>query len=92
MSTARRAEVEAGRFSASRERFATVLAFLDGAEAAAASHAELEDRLQVESRELFRQLYQDHLDLRAVREHRVAVASAPTGWPGLESRPATPGH
>ncbi|MDQ3153997.1 MAG: ISKra4 family transposase [Actinomycetota bacterium] len=76
MSTARRAEVEAGRFSASRERFATVLAFLDGAEAAAASHAELEDRLQVESRELFRQLYQDHLDLRAVREHRVAVVGA----------------
>ncbi len=76
MSTGGGAEPEAGGFSASRERFATVLAFLDGTEAAAASHAELEEHLQVQSRELFRQLFQDHLDLRASREKRVAVLGA----------------
>jgi hypothetical protein len=64
---------EANGFGASREQFATVLAFLDGAEAAALSHAELETRLQVEGRELFRLLFQDHLDLRASREQRVTV-------------------
>jgi len=42
---------QADSFSASQERFEAVLAFLDGAEAAAVSHAELEDRLQVQSRE-----------------------------------------
>ncbi|MGH3452361.1 MAG: ISKra4 family transposase [Haloechinothrix sp.] len=67
---------EAGGFAASRERFATVLAFLDGAEAGALSHSELEDRLDVEGRELLRQLAQDHLDLRAVRERRVEVIGA----------------
>jgi hypothetical protein len=70
------AEREVGGFTASRDRFTTVLAFLDGAQAAAASHAELEECLQVQSRELFRQLYQDHLDLRAARERRVAVLGA----------------
>ena len=73
MSTAEPAMSEANGFGASREQFATVLAFLDGAEAAALSHAELETRLQVDSRELFRLLFQDHLDLRASRERRVTV-------------------
>jgi hypothetical protein len=36
------------------------------------THAELEDHLQVESREVFRQLLQDHLDLRAQREPKLA--------------------
>lgn len=76
MSTAGHVVVPLEGFTASREQFATVLAFLDGAEAAAASHGELEDRLQVQSRELFRRLYQDHLDLRATRERRVEVVSA----------------
>ncbi len=76
MSTAGHVVVPLEGFTASREQFATVLAFLDGAEAAAASHGELEDRLQVQSRELFRRLYQDHLDLRATRERRVQVVSA----------------
>ena len=45
-----------------------MLAFLDEAEAAAASRADLEERLQADARELFRRLYQDHLDLRARRK------------------------
>ena len=56
----------ASKFAASRERFDMVLAFLDGAAAAALSHADLEDRLEVEGRQLVRQLFQDHLDLRAL--------------------------
>ncbi len=70
------AAVQVGGFTASCERFITVLGFLDGAEAAAVSHAELEDHLQVAGRELLCQLFQDHLDLRATREARVVVHGA----------------
>lgn len=35
------------------------------------THAELEDRLSADARELFRQLFQDHLDLRAEHEERL---------------------
>jgi hypothetical protein len=59
-------------FSCSRERFETVLAWLDGAEAGVLSHAELETRLSHDHRELFRQLVQDHLDLRALREAKIS--------------------
>jgi hypothetical protein len=59
-------------FEESRERFETILAWLSGPESGAVTHAELEAHLQVASRELFRQLVQDHLDLRAEREPRLA--------------------
>jgi len=59
-------------FDESRERFETILVWLSGPEAAGLTHAELEARLQVASRELFCQLVQDHLDLRAEREPRLA--------------------
>jgi len=68
--------VQTGVFTASRERFDTVLAFLDGTEAGALSHSELEERLDIEGRRLLRQLFQDHLDLRAMRERRVQVVGA----------------
>ena len=63
------AAVEA--FTASWELFESVVGFLDGTQAAGLEHAELETRLQTRSRELFRQLMQDHLDLRAQREQRL---------------------
>lgn len=44
--------------------------FLRGAEAAGATHQELEVRLDSAGRELICQLLQDHLDLRAARECR----------------------
>lgn len=69
-------DVQASGFTASRERFDTVLAFLDSTDAAVLSHAQLEDRLDVEGRELLRQLFQDHLELRAVRESRVEITDA----------------
>ena len=59
-------------FTDSRNRFEAVLSWLESAPASALSHGELEDRLQVDARELFRQLLQDHLDLRAQSEARIA--------------------
>ena len=59
-------------FDQSRERFETVLAWLSGPESAGLTHAELEDHLQVASREVFCQLLQDHLDLRAQQEPKLA--------------------
>ena len=76
MSAAGHRDVQAGGFTASRERFDTVLGFLGGTDAAVLSHSQLEDRLDVEGRQLLHQLFQDHLELRAVRESRVEVTDA----------------
>jgi hypothetical protein len=76
-------------FAGSRGRFETVAAWLEGAESAALPHAELEARLEVESRELFRQLLQDHLDLRAQRERRLEEV---VGADGLPRASAEAGH
>jgi hypothetical protein len=57
-------------FSASRDRFEQICSFLDEQEAGNLTHSELEQRLSVDVRELVRLLFQDHLDLRAVREQR----------------------
>jgi hypothetical protein len=58
-------------FGASRAVFESVILELAGPSCAAATHAELEEQLTARSRELMRQLLQDHLDLRATRERRV---------------------
>jgi len=63
-------------FTAAREQFATILGWLDGAASSGLEHAELEGQLDVAGRELLRLLLQDHVDLRAVRESRVAVVGA----------------
>lgn len=63
-------------FAASHEHFGSVVAWLDGTDAAALTHSELEGRLDVTGRELLRQLLADHLDLRAQREQRVDVIDA----------------
>ena len=48
-----------------------------GREAGGLEHSELEARLQADAREVFRQMFQDHLDLRATREQRIeALADA----------------
>jgi len=76
-------------FTGSRVRFEAVLSWLEGGQAAGLSHGELEDQLQVDARELFRQMLQDHLDLRASSERKIAqVIDA-----AQVSRPcAEPGH
>ena len=61
-------------FDRSRACFDQLLAWLEGSEAAASSHAELEDELDCRGRELLRRMLQDHLDLRALRERLAAVA------------------
>jgi len=58
-------------FSASRARFEQVCSFMGGEEASSLTHGELEARLTIDVRDLVRQLYQDHLDLRAAREERL---------------------
>lgn len=56
-----------------------MFACLDGVDAAALTHAQLEDRLDVGGRWLLRQ-FPDHLDLRSARKSRI-VAQALTGPP-----------
>ena len=70
-----------GAFDRSRERFQAVLGWLQGQEAGGSSHADLEARLQVDARELFRLLLQDHLDLRAGRETRLQEVLDAQGVP-----------
>jgi hypothetical protein len=70
-----------GAFDRSRERFEAVLGWLEGQEAGGSSHADLEARLQVDARELFRLLLQDHLDLRAERETRLEEVLDAQGVP-----------
>jgi hypothetical protein len=65
-------------FTASRARFEAVCCFMGGAEATSFTHAELEQRLTVDARDLVRQLLQDHLDLRATREQRSTEPSRTT--------------
>ncbi len=63
-------------FAVSRERFETLVGFLDGTTAAGLSHGDLEDRLETEGRELLRQLFQDHLRLRSQAEPHLQVIGA----------------
>lgn len=78
-----------GAFTSSWNRFETVLGWLEGEHAVTLTHSELEQRLQVDARELFRQLLQDHLDLRAQNEPRIGNVTDAASVP----RPsAEPGH
>jgi hypothetical protein len=60
-------------FAQSRQRFEETVSWLAGMQSGGLSHAVIEQRLEVAGRELLRQLLQDHLDLRAVREVRLAA-------------------
>jgi hypothetical protein len=66
-----------------------VVAWLDGPEAMAAGHGELEARLQVDAREQYRLLLQGHLDERADRERRREDV---TGSDGVVRRRVENGH
>jgi hypothetical protein len=61
----------AASFACSRQQFECLVSFLDGTDAAGLSHAELEERLDRDGRELLRRLLDDHLALRALREQRI---------------------
>jgi hypothetical protein len=66
-----------GAFAASQAVFTSTLDWLDGAGAAELDHAQLETYLQGVGRELMLALFQDSMDLRAVRERlRTEVVDA----------------
>lgn len=71
--TAGVAGVPTDPFAASHDIFEALVGWLGHAEAAALSAAELEERLQVQSREVFRQLFADYLELRARDEPRLSL-------------------
>jgi hypothetical protein len=58
-------------FARSQKLFDAELAWLSSEEAGGLAHGELEERLLVNARELYRQLLEDHLELRAEREGRI---------------------
>ena len=58
-------------FAGSHERFETIVGWLQSGEAAGLTHGELEEQLDTRGRALLRQLFQDHLDVRASREVRI---------------------
>jgi hypothetical protein len=58
-----------------------MVVWLDGPEAMATQHGELEERLQVHSREQYRLLLQGHLDERARRERRRGGVTGSDGVP-----------
>jgi len=68
-------------FAQARACYEETEAWLAGQEAAALTHAGLEDHLQARGRELLRRLFQDHLDLRAAREQRRTDVAGPDGAP-----------
>src|SRR5216684_3315617 len=80
---------EVAAFAASAGRFSEITGWLDGDEAAALAHAELEEQLGSRGRELTRALFQDHLDLRAVREQRRGQVA---GADGVTRTRAEAGH
>jgi hypothetical protein len=61
----------AAAFAGSWDLFRAVVSFLDGPQSAQLSHSDLEARLEVDVREVVRQLFQDHLEVRAQREPRM---------------------
>jgi hypothetical protein len=66
---------------ASVAQFAKIRGFLAGVTAATLEHSELEDYIHTEGFELLRLLLQDHFDLRAVNEERVAEVVDACGVP-----------
>lgn len=71
MARRRRFRPQVVGFAGSRERFDGLVSFLEGQLALGLTHSELETRLQTDGRELLRQLFQDHVDLRAITEQRL---------------------
>jgi hypothetical protein len=60
-------------FERSHTEFLGLVAFLEDEATGSLAHGELEEHLQDRGRELLRGLFQDHLDLRAVREDRIGT-------------------
>jgi hypothetical protein len=76
-------------FAATWEQFTSIVAFLADPSSGELTHAELEQRLEVDARKAFRQAMQDHADLRAVREQRLGEV---IGADLVARNSAEPGH
>lgn len=61
---------EANQFSMSKQKFELFIRRLSAEETCQLDHSELESLVDREGREILRQLYQDHLDLRTVQERK----------------------
>ena len=68
-----------GAFADSSARFDEMVDWLAGDQAAQMTHAQLEERLHTDGLALLRQLLQDSLDLRAVREERLDEVAGADG-------------
>lgn len=58
-------------YTRSLECFEAIVGWLDSEEVPWLAHGDLEAQLDMKGRELLRQLFQDHLDLRSERERRL---------------------
>ena len=83
-------QAEAGAFDRSRRLFEEIVGGLTDPGCGELTHAQLEDQLTERCRELMRSLFQDHLDLRAVREQRLAEGAV--GADGVVRARAERGH
>ncbi len=82
-------------FARSVSAFETLTGTLSGGQAGTWTHAELEEHLDAAGRDLLRQLLQDHLDLRTLREEDQVRAGTRPVVVGPEGRPRPwrePGH
>ncbi|WP_246576840.1 ISKra4 family transposase [Actinospica durhamensis] len=76
-------------FGAARGLFDALVEELGDPAADELTHAELEERIAARGREVMRQMLQDHLDLRSIREPR---RSEVTGTDRVARRRIEPGH
>src|SRR5882762_1781600 len=63
-------------FALSRQMAEELLGWLESPEASQLDHAALEGALDERGRQLLRRMFQDHMDLRAVRETRKEVVGS----------------
>ncbi|MGH2902050.1 MAG: ISKra4 family transposase [Solirubrobacteraceae bacterium] len=82
-------EARLAAFGAARGLFDALVAQLGDPAADELSHAALEERIACAGREVMRQMMQDHLDLRSIREPR---RSEVTGSDKVARRRIEPGH
>ena len=82
-------EARLAAFGAARGLFDALVDELGDPAADQLTHAELEERIATRGREVMRQMLQDHLDLRSIREPR---RSEVTGSDAVARRRIEPGH
>jgi hypothetical protein len=75
--------LEPARFEPARQQFECLIGRLSGSETLSMTHSDLESLLEVEGRELMRQLLQDHLALRAQQERELGVEGPVVGDEGV---------